>query len=258
MIKININHNNVYDLIIDSLKEKKPLSIIRIGDGEIIALDYERNQFLTKQFYTSHTGKVPSKKIMSEICSHLKNSILDADIIGITPDETRYKNSSLWSTTNSTIYDILYPSHNKKKYCSMNIHFDFIQNDHLHNIFSFVDELYLITSRDVKEKILKKYPNIKKIHLIKIPGEFRYEEDKKIENFYPNIYDSIMDSFSQNDYSGKLLLFGGGFIGKNLGVQFSRNGGVSLDLGSVFDLFYGKKTRGKGKGSHVYIKSILE
>jgi hypothetical protein len=259
MIDINIDEHEIHKIVLDNLKTKKPLSIIRIGDGELCALEYDYNKTLTDKFYISHTGRVYPKNQIIEISNNIRTAIQESDIIGITPSYLiSQRPDSPWSITNNKIYEILYPNHGLKRYCDMNLHFKLTHNNLLDDILKSVNELYILTSRDVKDKLLKKYPNIKKIYFYKIPGEFKFEEEKTFEDFYPTIYNRIYSDFSKNDYSGKLLLFGGGFIGKNLGVKFSKSGGVSIDLGSVFDLFYGKLTRGEGKGSYSYIKSILE
>jgi hypothetical protein len=140
----------------------------------------------------------------------------------------------------------------------MNLHYKLNKKGLLDNILKSIDELYILTPRDVVIQLQKKYPNIKKVHFIRIPGQYIFEEQPVIENYYPDTYNRILLDFKNKKFDGKLLLFGGGFIGKNLGVEFARMGGVSVDIGSVFDLFVGKVTRGKGKGPKSYIKSILE
>lgn len=256
MVKIDINETEVCDLIIDSLNNKKSLSIIRIGDGEMACLKHEMNPDLRNRFYIRHTGKIPAESHIKEISNNIKIAIEDADIIGITPNP-ELKPDSFWGLTNKVVYEINKNRPNKR-YCDMNLHYQLTKKELLDKILVSVDELYIMTCRDVKDKFFKKYPNIKKINHIPIPAQYLFEENKQIQNFYPERYNEILKDFDKTDFSGKLLLFGGGFIGKNLGVKFAKKGGVSLDLGSVFDLFHGKLTRGKGKGPFSYIKSILE
>jgi len=256
MVKIDITDTELCNLIIDSLSNKKSLSIIRIGDGEMACLKYKINEELTNRFYMRHIGQIPSKEYIREISNNIKTAIEESDVIGITPNPD-LNTDNFWGLTNKVVYEIN-KNRNDKRYCDMNVHYKLTNKNLLDKILKSVDELYIMTGRDVKDKIIKKYPNIKKIHHIDIPSQYVFEEDKKIENFYPERYTQIYNDFENSDFSGKLLLFGGGFIGKNLGVRFAKTGGVSLDLGSVFDLFYGKLTRGKGKGANSYVKSILE
>jgi hypothetical protein len=259
MLEVNINERYVHDLILESLKNKKPLSVIRIGDGEISTLKYDLDRNLTNRFYQRHTGKQPTESEMIEISNNLRSSILDADIIGISPKGIEERSTNpVWGLTNSILYDLIQENHDSKKYCDMNLHYKLNKHGLLDNILKSIDELYILTPRDVVSQLQKKYPNIKKVHFIKIPGQYIFEESPVIEGYYPETYNKIISDFKNQKFDGKLLLFGGGFIGKNLGVEFSRMGGVSLDIGSVFDMFVGKVTRGKGKGPNVYVKPILE
>jgi hypothetical protein len=102
-----------------------------------------------------------------------------------------------------------------------------------------------------------KYPNIKRIKRYDIPKQYRFEENKKIGIFYPDVYNKIIEDIKNTDYSGKLCLLGGGFIGKNIAVEFANSNGVCIDIGSVFDLWYGKITRGPGKGPNSYRTPLL-
>jgi hypothetical protein len=53
------------------------------------------------------------------------------------------------------------------------------------------------------------------------------------------------------DCNNSLCLVGAGVVGKIYNIWFKRRGGVSLDIGSIFDLWAGRKTRGKDRGIDV-------
>ena len=258
-IKIDINTNQIFELIIQKLENKEPLSVVRIGDGEIATLLNDPNHEGCVQFYKTHLGRLPKINYMEEISNNLKSSIINSDIIGIPPENVERGPNPYWSISRDTISKILNegPTNKNKKFCSMNIHYDLSSTGKLDEILSRVDEVYLVTSRDVKSQLLEKFHNIKKIHVHKIPGEYKYEDNKKYEDYYPTIYKQIEIDFKNKNLSGKLLLIGGGFVGKNLASIFAQSGGVSIDIGSIFDLFVGKITRGLGKGPNKYGKPIL-
>jgi hypothetical protein len=258
-IKINLNTEQVFSLILEKLESKKPLSIVRIGDGEIATLFTDPNHVGCAHFYKNHLGRVLDIGLMKEISKNLKSSIVNSDIIGIPTVQSESQNNPYWSISRKVISTVFneFKSVKEKNFCSMNIHYDLSSSKKLDIILSKVDEVYLVTSRDVKSLMQKKFPNLKKIHVYKIPGEYNYEDSKKVEDYYPTIYKKIESDFTSKNFSGKLLLIGGGFVGKNLATIFSQNGGVSVDLGSIFDLFVGKITRGAGKGPNKYGKSLL-
>jgi hypothetical protein len=257
-LKVNINVNELTDLILHKLDSKQPLSIVRVGDGEIAIMNANPNDKGCKHFYYVHLGRTLEQNKMNEITSNLKNAIINCDILGITDKTSEESDNPYWKISKSVLSDILSKNTVKPKmFCSMGVHYDLVSQKKLDIILSRVDEVYLVTSRDVESKLKEKYNNIKKVHTYKIPGEYVYEDNRKFEDYYPNIYKKIEKDFLEKDMSGKLLLIGGGFVGKNLGVIFSNRGGVSIDLGSIFDNFVGKITRGVGKGPNKYRKPLL-
>ena len=116
----------------------------------------------------------------------------------------------------------------------------------------------IITCRDISP-LLKSHFNIKKIIHYKIPPEHRFEDNpNKVEwNFFPKVHTEIKNQLLSQDNCGKLCLYGAGLAGKDLGLYFKQSGGVAFDIGSVFDHWIGKQTRGKGKGRNTYFKSPL-
>lgn len=253
-MKININEEKIAEIILKKISLKEKFCLTRIGDGEIAVLEYKKFPDGANHFYKVHLGRKLPDNLIEEISKNLKFAISHSNIIGIPNEKDKLKNK-YWSNAKNII-----KIHNKNPdtlYCDMNVHLNLVKNNQLDLILKNIEELVLITSRDVKDKIKEKYPNIKKIIIFKIPGEFAYEDEKKQENYYPDIYNLIIKSIHKMDVRGKLLLLGGGFVGKKLGVEFANCGGVSLDIGSVFDLFVGKITRGPGKGAKKYQAPLL-
>lgn len=256
-LEFNTDSSQITQLILSKIKEKKSLSVIRIGDGEIAVLNGgEKGR---KHFYYVHLGRELSPTHMEEINKNIKNAIINCDVLGVPPKHSETSGNPYWKISKSTILNILNESKivKEKKICSMGIHYELMNPNGIDVILKSVEELYLVTSREVEKQLKQKFPNIKKITTYKIPGEYVYEDNRKYEDFYPTIYKKIESEFLKNNYSGKLLLIGGGFVGKNLSVIFANQGGVSIDLGSVFDNFVGKITRGEGKGPNKYRKPSL-
>lgn len=259
-MEINITDKEVCDIILQKLKDKESLLITRIGDGEIVALKPDLNEKGTNHFYYVHLGRRLSEKHILEISNNLKNTVLETDILGIPNSTSENSGNPYWSISKKLLSELI--EENKdvckpKKFCEMGIHYSLTHNKYLDKILTQIDEVYLITSRDIKEQLQSKYPNIKNIIDYRIPGEYLFEDDRKFDNYYPDRYNELHSIIGHQDLKGKLLLLGGGFVGKSLGSLFAKQGGVSLDIGSIFDKFVGKITRGQGKGPNKYDKPIL-
>lgn len=246
---ININAEEVTELVLKKIYKKENFCLTRIGDGEISALNYKNFEDGANHFYKVHLGRRLADNHVEEISNNLKKVIEFSDVIGIPNEKDKLKNK-YWGASQNLIKKFI--KNKNQLYCDMSIHYHLYNKNNLELILKNVNNVTIISSRDVVKKLKDKYPNIKNINFFKIPGEFKYEEDKKYENYYPDIYNKIYNSIKKMDCSGQLLLLGGGFVGKSLGLKFSNQGGVSLDIGSVFDLFVGKVTRGPGKGANKY------
>jgi hypothetical protein len=263
---INCTPEELILKIKNKLINKEPFLITRYGEGEMrMFKGGSESEWIIKNMI----GYIPSESIMNEIRTNMELGLINSDITGLPSyknltTETKVLNSpihDLYKQTYSTFREI-FNKHKKKEndflYCDVNIHTKFVHKKLFEKLLTDMDELTIITCRDVSEQI-KKYFKIKKINHYIIPPEFRFEDNpSKIKwNFYPNIHTEIKNKIISEDNTGKLCLYGAGLIGKDLGYFFKKSGGVAFDIGSVFDHWLGKVTRGKNKGRNVYIKSPL-
>jgi hypothetical protein len=192
---------------------------------------------------------------MDEISNLINNSILKCNILGLPNNKQILKG---WGG----IIEHVKLLENKsewipKDFCSMNVHYDLLNINLLDDLIRNTENVILITCRDVKKRLLEKYPNIKNLKVYEIPKQYRFESDKKIEKFYPDVYNKIISDIKNNDYGGHLALLGGGFIGKNIAIEIANSNGVCIDIGSVFDAWVGKITRGPGKGPNSFRTPLL-
>jgi hypothetical protein len=256
-MKINLNTNQVLELLINKITNEEPFLLTRIGDGEALTIENDETSKEMKHMYNRHLGYLPNKNIREEISNHIKETIINSDILSLRKnyDDPKFffwkKVPELYQNLNinNTITN--------KFFCNHDIHFDFKDGIFIDTLLSNVKNLTLITSRDVTNQLYKKYTNLQHINVYKIPGEFMFEEEKNIKEYYPSIFNEISYDLKQKKLNGHLLLLGGGFVGKKLGLIFKERGGVSFDIGSLFDIWVGKITRGKNRGSHSYTNPIL-
>jgi len=265
-MEININELELFNILSNRIKEKKPYLVTRYGEGEMRMFGGgSESEWIIKNMI----GYVPEEKIMNEIRNNMEIGLIESDITGLPSYENLIKEEDVLLSPIHDLYKQTYPTfrkiflkHNKKEndfsYCDVNVHTKFYEKKLFEKLLTGIDELTIITCRDVPKQI-KNYFNIKKITHYKIPPEFKFEDDpsKITWNFYPEIHTKIKNNILKNNNEGKLCLYGAGLIGKDLGYYFKKTGGVAFDIGSVFDKWYGKVTRGAGKGKNAYIKSPL-
>jgi len=251
-LSINLKEKELSEIIIFSIKNKLPLYHLRCGDGEMIMmLKNDINTF--NLFSKNYFGYIIDDVTNNEIKNNLMKAISLSDIIGL--PEKYHKDKEInkyWNIIESVYLDIFVKykiNYEDKKYCSIDSHLKLLKSGLLDDIINNSDEITLITSRNIKTKFLKKYKHLKNVNLFIIPGEQKYEPNPIKSNFFPFVHQEIKDKIESCDRSGQLCLYGTGYGGKDLGLYFRNMGGVSIDIGSVFDIWEGKITRGKNKGS---------
>ena len=264
-MEVNYSSKQIKEEVLNSLSNKKPLFMLRMGDGEMILANYSKNNSTENdterliKFSKKQIGRGLTNDEIIRIQINLINSVLKCNILGL-PTKKHIIKNSLWSdliTYYKKIKDNNPINWIDKNYCTINSHFELVNSGDLFEIFESIDKIVIVSCRDIKDRIKERFPNINHIEQYLIPGEQVYEE---VLNNNVDIFeeiDKITKNLSSVDRSGQLLIFGAGSFGKHLGFVFSELNGVSLDLGSVFDFFVGKVTRGPNKSKSSYIKPVL-
>jgi len=88
--------------------------------------------------------------------------------------------------------------------------------------------------------------NIGKVHQFFIDQQVHYADRKFASEYYPKQFDEAKEWISGLSLDRDICLVGAGFIGKIYCVLFKDVGGIGIDIGHVFDKWYGMKTRGVG------------
>jgi hypothetical protein len=256
--KINQSTIDIKNRIIDSVKNGKQLSIVRMGDGEMIIANNIENK--VKNFCIQQIGRALTNEELVITQNNMKNSIIYSNIVGL-PTQKHIEKNVLWSNI-IDFYDKIFTespdlNHKTKEFCSIDIHLDLLKSGLLFDIFESVSDVVIVSPRDISQKLKSKYPNITNLEYYSLPGEQVFETEKNKDVNVINRIDEIKNHLISKDRKNQLLIYGCGAFGKHLGFEFSKLGGVSLDLGSVFDFLVGKITRGTGKGPNSYTKPYL-
>jgi hypothetical protein len=256
-VNITFHAEQILRAAIDALAHGHPSFMLRMGDGEMILANADEKRldaFCRKQF-----ARTISTEELETAQRWMHDAVLDSTILGL-PTQQHCRKSPLW-TGLFEYYQGLEAAFPKrwvpKTYCTINAHFELLQSGALFSLLGKVEKITIVSPRQVAERLKARFPNIQNVEYYSIPAEQQYEVVKsRSVDVFGRLAD-IMCSLSSEPRQGQLLLFGAGPLGKSLGSCFSRAGGVALDLGSVFDLFVGKKTRGQGKGATATTEPML-
>lgn len=235
------------EIIREAITNKKPFSLIRIGDGEATILGAKRDiedQHLDAATQLWWKQKIVELNSIEWLRTELIKSINFADMLGIF-DPGLDANHSLINRK------FLLSGKMVRKYCDLNSIDSFVSADvhlswHDENLIaSLVAQqkiVTLITCRDITSEFADKF-NIKTVIWLPIPAEAKYATWQEIGYYHYPVRMHELLKHIQPLFQGHVFLVGAGILGKIYCKLIKERGGIALDLGSVFDNWAAHTTR---------------
>ena len=250
--------------ILSAKKDRRPFSIVRLGDGEgsflpIDTLDELNNQILyadnRRQFLDYWFGKNVDQiqKKFFKTVSGLSSGISEADIVGLPlPSWVEHEYSIGSSRGISALTNVyrfmkkLQKEGNNIAFCSQSIHIDLGQSGLFNELFEGEKSIGLISCfSELPTYICKKF-HIADVEFYKLPGEQYFKDiigsGAAEGNHFPDIFDNVMAKLGEIK-PGKIFLVAGGILGKFYVQQIKQSGSIALDIGSLADAWVNKPTR---------------
>ena len=147
-----------------------------------------------------------------------------------------------------------YPEMKKVKFASVDVGYNMIytssqvqETNHFKELLSGIDTLNYVSCRNLDEQFKRVY-RVKNVNSFIIAPEPKFTSGYSGEPHYPDQFLKIKEWIKTIPCKGNLCLVGGGVISKIYNKWFKEQGGISLDLGAVFDLWAGYATRGADRG----------
>lgn len=254
-----ITKEYLLETLINALKNKTSFAFVRYSDGEIMLLN-------RKEYYDEYVrivsriwGYAPDETELIEISKYLIESLKKADIIGF-PTERHLARTDYFNRAIEVFQSNIGPT-NFYKLSSVDVMYEFLSTsllsdshviypDYFKELLQDRDTLNYISCRNLDKEFKAKY-NIKNINSFIIAPEPKFTSGYIGERHFPNQFNKIKEWIKTVDCRGNLCLVGGGVFSKIYNIWFKEQGGISLDIGAVMDLWAGKSTRGKKRGLDV-------
>jgi hypothetical protein len=264
----------VSSVISGKLDSHEPFSLVRLGDGEGLLLSVSDQSTLADiKYLESHLGKegVSLAGLLS-IKYRLIEAIQNADIIGVRDDivnvsfepgsfllphgeflEIFRRNFKLRKVEKSLGYHgsrriaFLHNSLGNlnlakdSQFCSAWFHYDYHSSGDIFRILQKQERIGLISCRLRLPRLLEDLFDIS-IKFQEIPDMYRDSSPDRRTPDYVEQLESVLDK-QLVEFPGMLYLVGGGLYGKLYCELIRSQGGVALDLGSLFDAWLGLATR---------------
>lgn len=247
--------------VIDALHDRRPFSLIRLGDGEGNLLTWPLypetpalNGVAAKKILDLQTIPVAqSEEIFKSLANGIFTSIVEADVVGIvglfrlkrrTIDERCAgfaKDPRGISGHHRLVYFFACQAerfiHKRLLFCSAHIYFAFL--NHLQILGQAAREILCITNQAQAVDVVRKYVRDKPVHGINLDEIF----PPKLGGYSLIDLGSILDEAMPEPLPGRLVLIGAGPLAEVFCARIKRRGEVAIDIGSGFDLLVGKETR---------------
>ncbi len=243
-----ISKEEFLQIVKEKLKTQTPFAFTRYSDGEIMLLNrheyYEEYQRIVGKLW----GYRLDEQQLGEVSLSLIKALRESDVVGF-PTERHLRREDYFSKSKEVFEQRV----NKLENCnltSVDVAYELLYDNKYDDLLMNRETLNYISCRDLNETFKRRY-NIKNINRFLIAPEQKFTSGYEGERHYPGQFNKIYDWIKILNCKGELCLVGGGVFSKAYNIWFKEKGGISLDIGAVFDLFAGYSTRGKNRGIDV-------
>ena len=234
--------------ILNTLQTKRPVSIIRAGDGEKIVLESNKDipsyRLCIESVMKRQVGYEPTMSEVEAIRQNLITAYNGADIVGIPMHERLKDMNKHWRN----VEEVVKPHCSTTKFTSTDVAYDMLYTEMFEQWLTNKRDVVYISCRNIDAE-LKEHFSIKNIHSYIIAPEMKFTstyDDSK--HHYPEQFNEIEWWLNNAPCEGSPCLVGAGVIGKIYCNWMRDRGGLAFDIGAVFDLWAGYATRGPERG----------
>lgn len=229
-------------LVKESVITERPLSLIRLGDGEGPLMgwpEFKHRGAIWRSMRYWFGGVHYTDGEIGAIANHLRGAIRNADVIGVpSEDQQRRKHEYRAVGFYARKFD-LFPEH--ALLTGANLHVEAYKEGWYGKLISGLSSITVITCRDVAG-VIKDATGISEVNWLKVPVEAQ-TIDFRMTNHWPDRFEEIRLELAIPQPPGHLFLVGAGVLGKVYCSWVKAEGGVALDIGSIFDVWAGVKSR---------------
>lgn len=255
--KTKIPTNDALNLMVDSFKNKKGFSFIRINhcENRLWGFEYTYGKSDANDTYDIQFGEQLNQEDTHRISELMAGAVRNSSLLGV-PVLSHITNRKLGILENSTFVHLRDKSLlGNIPLTDVNIHLKLFSKDEFGGFLKSLPKVFLITCRKSVVKILEEQLDIN-VQLISIPGEYKFATNH--ESHYYDCFDNVLSQIEEKINPGDVVLVGAGILGKIYCNQVKKMNGIGIDIGSLFDAIAGEQTRGNGFPEIEWIKKSAQ
>jgi hypothetical protein len=220
-------------IILAAVERRQGFSLIRLGCSEGIAMawpDISTREELASHLFGWFGPQDFSDQDRDQIAQLARSSVLSADVIGLPTRAQMEKDIGYPRVFEAVeLHDL--QRHRPHK-CDANIHWYLQFSGAIASIVRDRDFIGLIGCREIDQELMQTF-NVASTRSYLVRGEEGYK-GSVLEPHWPTGFSRIRDQL-EVPYPGAIFLVGAGVLGKAYCEMVKQQGGVALDIGSLFD-----------------------
>jgi hypothetical protein len=243
-----------------AIAARRPLSLIRLGDGEGRFLlgrrpelhgplaRTEAHSIAALMWSVWFGADIREETRLDEIMTALDAAIAEADILGLpladrlASDEANF---GYLAVLEHHVAELALRTDRHMVDASCNIALNGV-DPFLAGLLQGLDFLGLISPHPELASRLQRHLGIREVISYDIPGEGRLGRSREAADrgqHFPRVYDRIMAELTV-PRPGAVFLVAGGLLGKLYCARIRQLGGIAIDIGAIADAWMGINTRG--------------
>ncbi|MEE4172991.1 MAG: hypothetical protein V2I57_01910 [Xanthomonadales bacterium] len=260
------------DLVLNGIADRRGLSVLRIGDGEGVMLNWpDLADPWTEAYLTTHFGQRLTQPRIDALAEGLARAVRQAAVLGVRPDvhaadfppapaELGDREIVAWAQLNLALRpeecEQLDPDSARRLIqlghwmagfdwpgqallASAWIHFDWLESGFLAQLATNQPNIGLVTGRPELAKAFE----ASGVDVTAYPVPLRHlRRDPEWSPHFPDRYDQLLEEL-EPAFPGQVFFVGAGICGKVYCDVIAGRGGIALDIGAVCDTWLGLSTR---------------
>jgi hypothetical protein len=228
-----LSTEQVYDYVRGKVVANTPFALLRFGDGEgLFAFTPTGAHRIYAAASKKHWGEIPKGIRRLEIMKNIRNSYRKCDVAGL---PYGFK-GRMWLLALENFTKMM----DHPVTCRADVHLAMAEDRFIEGLVPDRDVFY-IACRNLDSEL--KAMGARSVDRILISPQYKFEEKKPLVPFYKQVGD-IERELKKKNLKRRICLLAVGVAGKQFGIQMRTQGGMVIDVGSMFDYWKGKKTRG--------------
>ena len=221
------------------VRDGRPMSVIRLGDGEGAVMGYptvtDRKDVNRSLRIWLRTIDVPEGDVL-RLAKELKRAIRNADVLGVPRDKQLASDLHLWQAVMDALerFQLVGPG---AALTHTALH-RLLQHGLLYRpLLEGVDFVGVISCRRVSDPLRELF-GVAEVQWYGVRGELEDTGDIPTPHF-PEGFEELRETL-RVPYPGALFLVGAGVFGKIYCHWIKERGGIAVDIGSIFDSWAGE------------------